>query len=120
LTNEGKLLNIEEEDDNLKDDIVVPFKPKLITGGGTPPTSDNWLGKLKIGANFLCRERADKGKIDLNEYVVIATRDKAYFLALRLPRKATVDDDEVLIWVDPFRFSQGMELIDTLFEGQDE
>jgi hypothetical protein len=120
LTNEGKLLNLEEEDDILNENIVVPFKPKLITGGGTPPTSDNWLGKLKIGANFLCRERADKGKIDLNEYVVIATREKAYFLALRLPRKATVDDDEVLIWVDPYRFSQGMEPIDILFEGSDE
>ena len=118
LTNEDKYLNFEEKDDDLTKDVIIPFKPKLITGGGTPPVGDNWLCKLKKGANFLCRERADKTKIDLSEYVVAATREKSYWLALRLPGKT--EEDEILIWVDPFRFSQGMECVDILFEGQDE
>lgn len=106
--NSMKVIETKEEDDK-----VLPFKPKLITGGKGPP-SDNWLVDLKVGCVFLCKNK-QPGAFALAQFHVEQKIENAIMLMSNLH-----NGPEEFIWVDPTNFCNVYKLVAKLYEPDEE
>jgi hypothetical protein len=101
------------EDKEEKSNVLVPWKPRLITGG-KGPTGNNWLAQLKVGSVFLVKPKASGG-FALGQFHLLHRLDKACHLMDNLSTA-----QETHIWVDPAAFSSQFELVTILFEPETE
>ena len=116
MTQKGEIESVDEQEKQEKEGLLVPFKPRLITGG-KGPTEHNWLSKLKVGTVFLVKPKSSGG-FALGQFHLLHKLDKACHLMDNLTNSAA--SAETHIWVDPANFSSQFELVTILFEPEEE
>jgi hypothetical protein len=85
---------------------VVPWVPRVVTGGKGPPTGD-WLSDLPDGTRFLCRPKQNQPMEVLACYEIIARSNKGIMLYSDL-------NESRYFWIDPVLFSRVVELYEVL------
>lgn len=104
------LTNLEEEVE--KKANIVPFIPKLITGGKSGG-GGNWLADMKLETVFLVKPRSSGG-FALGQFHLL----NKYPNACRLMDNS--GNAEVYIWVDPVSFCSQFDLVRVLYEPEDD
>jgi hypothetical protein len=100
---------VEDIEEQEKGRVLVPWKPRLITGG-KGPTGSNWLIQLTVGSVFLVKPKASGG-FALGQFHLLHKLDKACHLMDNLTTHT-----ETHLWVDPAAFSSQFDLVTILYE----
>jgi hypothetical protein len=109
MMKKGDIESVDEQERQEKEGLIVPFKPRLITGG-KGPSGQNWLSQLKVGSVFLVKPKASGG-FALGQFHLLHKLDKACHLMDNL-----TSAQETHLWVEPVAFSSQFELVTILFE----
>ena len=89
---------------------ILPFVPKLITGGKSG--NSNWLADLKVGCVFLVKPKSSGG-FALGQFHLMHKFTDAVHLMDNL-------QGETHIWVDPVLFCSQFNLVRVLYEPEDD
>jgi hypothetical protein len=91
---------LEKEDEEHK---VVPFRPRIITGG-RPPDSSDWLHELPIGSIFLSSPKVDPPDQCFSFRIIWKMEDGPIMLV------ETTTDHPTEHWLNTERFSKNNRL----------
>jgi hypothetical protein len=94
---------------------IIPWVPKLITGG-KGGNGHNWLSDLEEGTVFLVRPKASGG-FALGQFHLLHKFDNAVHLMDNLTGGGV---GETHIWVDPVSFCSQFTLVRVLYEPEND
>jgi hypothetical protein len=113
MTDKGEPFVVEDIEEQEKGKVLVPWTPRLITGG-KGPTGTNWLISLSVGSVFLVKPKSSGG-FALGQFHLLHKLDKACHLMDNLSNPA-----ETHLWVDPAAFSSQFDLVTILYSPDQE
>jgi len=114
IEKKGDIESVDEQEKQEKEGLLVPWKPRLITGG-KGGAGHNWLSEIREGSIFLVRPKSSGG-FALGQFHLLHKLDNAVHLMDNL----TSGGGETHIWVDPIAFCSQFNLVTILFEPEDD